>query len=66
MTLDHLVQKDIGKPIQAMGFFNAQVTDGQIPMILTPRDPMVMTFFIKTPSGLYATKTAFKFHIGSC
>lgn len=53
---NHLVQRDVRKPIDAMKLFNAQVRDGQIPIVLTPTDPIVMTVFMKIPSGLYVTR----------
>ncbi|POM68209.1 Hypothetical protein PHPALM_15657, partial [Phytophthora palmivora] len=61
---NHLVQKDIRKPVEAMKHFNAQVTDGQIPIVLTPRDPIIMTIFMKVPSGVWVLKQKWNAHAG--
>ncbi|OWY97679.1 hypothetical protein PHMEG_00031738 [Phytophthora megakarya] len=61
---NHLVQQDITKPVDAMKHFNAQVTDGQIPIVLTPRDPTIMTFFMKVPSGVWVLKQKWNAHTG--
>lgn len=33
--------------------FNAKVTDGRIPLVLTPSYPSLMTIATRVPSGLY-------------
>lgn len=34
--------------------FNDKVTDGRIPLVLTPNYPSLMTVATRVPSGLYA------------
>lgn len=36
-----------------MKHFNAKVTDGRIPLVLTPNYPTAMTYAMQIPSGLY-------------
>ncbi|KAF1776826.1 Stomatin family [Phytophthora cactorum] len=60
--VNHLVQKDIGKPIDAMKQFNAKVTDGRIPIVLTPSYPTLITLFMKVPSGLWVLKQKWNAH----
>lgn len=62
--VNHLVQKDIHKPIDAMKHFNAKVTDGRIPIVLTPNYPTLMTLFMKVPSGLWVFKQKWNAHAG--
>ncbi|KAI9986472.1 hypothetical protein PInf_025415 [Phytophthora infestans] len=62
--VNHLVQKDIGKPIDAMKHFNANVTDGRIPIVLTPSYPTLITMFMKVPSGLWVLKQKWNAHSG--
>ncbi|GMF23115.1 unnamed protein product [Phytophthora lilii] len=61
---NHLVQQDISKPSDAMNVFNAQTKNGQIPIVLIPTDPTVMTVFMKVPSGLWILKQKWNAHAG--
>lgn len=38
-----------------MKHFNAKVTDGRIPLVLTPNYASVMTMAMRVPSGLYVS-----------
>ncbi|GMF55165.1 unnamed protein product [Phytophthora fragariaefolia] len=62
--VNHLVQRDIRKPVDAMEIFNAQVADGRIPIVLTPTDSTVMACFMKIPSGLWVLKQKWNAHAG--
>ncbi|CAI5742937.1 unnamed protein product [Hyaloperonospora brassicae] len=62
--VNHLVQKDIRKPIHAMKHFNANVVDGRIPIVLTPTYSTLLTLFMKVPSGLWVFKQTWNAHAG--
>jgi hypothetical protein len=62
--VNHLVQKDIRKTVDAMKHFNTKVTDGRIPIVLTPSYPTLMTVFMKVPSGLWVLKQKWNAHAG--
>lgn len=62
--VNHLVQRDIGQPIDALKHFNASVTDGCIPIVLTPSYPILFTLFMKIPSGLWVLKQKWNAHAG--
>ncbi|KAG7377961.1 hypothetical protein PHYPSEUDO_010751 [Phytophthora pseudosyringae] len=61
---NRLVQMDINKPVDAMKHFNTQVKDGQIPIVLIPADPTIMTIFMKIPSGVWVLKQNWNAHAG--
>ncbi|DAZ95485.1 TPA: hypothetical protein N0F65_001965 [Lagenidium giganteum] len=60
----HLVQKDITQPMDAMRHFNAKVEDGNIPIVLIPRYPMLFHFFLQIPSGVWVLKQKWNAHTG--
>lgn len=62
--VNHLVQKDIAKPIDAMKHFNAKVLDGRIPIVLTPSYPTLLTICMKVPSGLWVLAQKWNAHSG--
>ncbi|KAI9922191.1 hypothetical protein PsorP6_001944 [Peronosclerospora sorghi] len=62
--VNHLVQEDIGKPMDAMKHFNATITDGRIPLVLTPNDPTFLTLFMQIPSGLWVLKQTWTAYSG--
>jgi hypothetical protein len=41
-----------------MRHFNAKVTDGRIPLVLTPGYASIMTLAMRVPSGLYVWSLA--------
>lgn len=36
-----------------MRFFNAEVHDGKIPLVLIPKYPTLFSLFVQVPSGMY-------------
>ncbi|RLN52476.1 hypothetical protein BBJ29_001117 [Phytophthora kernoviae] len=61
---NHLVQRNIHKTADAMKHFNAKVTDGRIPIVLTPSYPTLIQIFMKVPSGLWVLKQKWNAHAG--
>lgn len=59
-----LVQVDIRQPMDAMGHFNAKVTDGRIPLVLVPSYPIFFTFMQQIPSGVWVLQQTWNAHSG--
>ncbi|KAF1320244.1 hypothetical protein FI667_g12626, partial [Globisporangium splendens] len=61
---NHLVQADISKPMDAMKHFNAASTSGKIPLVLIPKYPTLIKFFMRVPSGMWVLKQRWNAHAG--
>ncbi|KAF4321622.1 hypothetical protein BBO99_00000742 [Phytophthora kernoviae] len=61
---NRLVQLDIRRPMDAMGHFNAKVTDGRIPLVLVPSYPVFFTFMQQIPSGVWVLQQKWNAHSG--
>lgn len=61
---NRLVQLDIRRPIDAMGHFNAKVTDGRIPLVLIPSFPVFFAFMQQIPSGVWVLQQTWNAHSG--